>query len=92
MILEMVRFLSLYIYMELQGIIFCELINEVVLNNRKPDFLTQVKNNNLTYQDSLYNINMALNEIRSINNPAIHSEVKNLKAHELISVRKCSKS
>jgi len=82
---EMVSLLRLF--NELLGLIFCELVNEVVLNNQKPDFLTRVKNNNLTYQDSLHNMNMALNEIRTYNSSKIQPDVKNLKAHELISVK-----
>jgi len=67
------------------GIIFCELVNEVILKNRKPDFLTQVKNDNLTYQDSLHNINNALNEIKLLKDPRIPQNVHAFKAHELIS-------
>ena len=68
------------------GIIFCELVNEVILKNRKPDFLTQVKNDNLTYQDSLHNINMALNEIKLLKDSRIPQNIHALKPHELISV------
>jgi len=68
------------------GIIFCELVNEVILKNRKPDFLTQVKNDNLTYQDSLHNINMALNEIKLLKDPRTPQNIQALKPHELISV------
>jgi len=72
--------------MNFLGIIFCELVNEVILKNRKPDFLTQVKNDNLTYQDSLHNINNALNEIKLLKDPRIPQNVHAFKAHELISV------
>lgn len=77
----------LILYLTLfQGVVFCELVNEIVLRNSKPDFLPQVKNDNLTYQDSLHNINMALSEIRSFKGVRAPPEVSELKSHELISV------
>jgi hypothetical protein len=54
--------------------------------NTKPDFLTQVKMDNITYQDSLRNLDMALAEIRSIRNKRPSQKVADLKSQDLANV------
>ena len=66
--------------------IFCELVNEVILENQKPDFLPKIKRNNPNYEETLRNINMALNEIRLIKHISVPQSILNLRDTDLIKV------
>ena len=66
--------------------IFCELVNEVILENQKPDFLPKIKLNNPNYEEILRNINMALNEIRLIKHISVPQNILILRDTDLIKV------
>jgi hypothetical protein len=68
------------------GVIFCEIVNEIILKNQKPDFLPKIKQNNPTFNDILENIRMALFEIKSIRNYDVPRHIHEIRDSELTNV------
>jgi len=69
------------------GVVFCEIINEKILQNQRPDFLPKIRNHNPSYYDSIYNMEMALQALTSqkavLNIPP---EIEQLKSQEVVKV------
>lgn len=51
-------------FMMYLGVIFCELVNEFVLQNSKPEFLRKINCNNPKKEQIIQNFEIALAEIR----------------------------
>ena len=69
------------------GVVFCEIINEKILQNQRPDFLPKIRNHNPSYYDSIYNVEMALQALtsqRAVLN--IPPEIEQLKSQEVVKV------
>jgi len=70
----------------LLGIIFCELVNELILKNQIPDFLPKIVSHDPTHEEKLHNITMALSEIKSMRTINIPTEIKELTIFDLMQV------
>lgn len=76
----------LYIRFIFEGIVFCELVNEIILKNQIPDFLPKIVSNDPNHDEKLHNATMALSEIKSMREYTVPQSIKELKSHELLQV------
>jgi len=60
------------------------------LKNSKPDFLPKIKQHNPNTNDILDNFQMALSEIKAINNYEVPREILQLKGVDLTTVKRIS--
>lgn len=68
------------------GVIFCELVNELILKNQIPDFLPKIVSHDPTHEEKLHNITMALSEIKSMRTISIPTEIKAITIFDLMQV------
>jgi hypothetical protein len=68
----------------MNGVIFCEIVNEIILHNQKPDFLPKIKINQPNYEESIRNATMALTELKSMRTLNLPSHIANLKETDIL--------
>lgn len=68
------------------GVIFCEIVNEVILRNQKPNFLLQINLAKSGNEDVIRNFQLALAEIREHCEGILPAYLQNVTPQSLVQV------